>query len=527
MNIRNTTTKTSTTSLEKMVDQWTNILLICSILLILLLTLFPFHFFFKNPSIIDYRALVLAGLKSIPIEALANVLLFIPLGFGLTCLMQKRKLEGIVALIVIQALSSAFSLTIEVLQVFLPARLPSLIDLLTNSIGAFLGFLCFRLWGVKILSHASAIAEKSKGCLSLKKLTLAFIGYTTLTFLISIHFANATNFWNLSNWDQTFPLLLGNEATGDRPWRGHISELYIANRAISEEEVAQAFSEKGPFASIKDSLLASYRLTGRGRYSDQTGHLPDLSWKREPPDVQDERGVFLTPGHWLETDTSVAYMAQKLRETSQFTFSATVATADTKQTGPARIISISKDPSSRNFTIGQEGTDLVFRLRTPLTGVGGTKPEIIVSNIFTDTNPHRLLITYSKSFLQLYVDKLENLHSLEMTPEFTFIWYLSHSSGRIDINHYPTDFYKLLYYGFIFIPLGFILAITSTVLRGRFVFHILLILGGILLPSLILQIIFASVSEIGAKLENLLLSVFITGATLLLFKRQTASWFKS
>jgi hypothetical protein len=52
-------------------------------------------------------------------------------------------------------------------------------------------------------------------------------------------------------------------------------------------------------------------------------------------------------------------------------------------------------------------------------------------------------------------------------------------------------------------------------------------MGGILLPSLILQMIFASVSEIGAKLENLLLSVFITGATLLLFKRQTASWFKS
>jgi VanZ family protein len=203
---------------DKRVDQWANILVICSILLVLLLTLFPFQFYFKNPALIDYRALIFSGIRyDYPIEILANIVLFIPLGFALTCLIQKTKLEGIAAVIVIQALSTALSFTIEILQIFLPSRLPSLIDLLTNSVGAFIGFLCFRLWGVKILSYASAIAEKCKGCLSLKKLTLAFIGYTTLSFLISIHFANATNFWNLSNWDQTFPLLLGNEPTGDRP----------------------------------------------------------------------------------------------------------------------------------------------------------------------------------------------------------------------------------------------------------------------------------------------------------------------
>lgn len=528
MNTRNNTRKISTASLEKLIEPWANILVICSILLVLLLTLFPFNFFSRNLSTIDYRNLIFIGIRyNEPIEALANVFLFIPLGFSLTCLMQKRKLEGIVALVVIQALSSAFSLTIEVLQVFLPSRLPSLIDLLTNSVGAFLGFLCFRLWGVKILSHALALAEKSKGYLSVEKLTLAFIGYATFSFLISIHFANATNFWNLQNWDQTFPLLLGNEPTGDRPWHGHISEVYITDRAISEEEVAQAFSEKGPFASIKNSLLASYRLTGKGRYSDQTGHLPDLSWKREPPEVQDERGVFLSSDHWLQTDTSVAYMTQKIRESSQFTLSATVATADTKQTGPARIISLSYDPALRNFTIGQEGTDLVFRLRTPLTGRGGTKPEIIVSNIFTDTNPHHLLITYSPLFFKIYVDRLQNLYSLEITPEFTFMWYLAHSGGRIDIKNSEIEFYKIMYYGFIFLPQGFIIALISQKLRKRSVIQILLILGGSLLPSLILQAIFASMNGMDAKLENLLLSMFITGGSMLLFKRQTASWFKS
>lgn len=47
------------------------------------------------------------------------------------------------------------------------------------------------------------------------------------------------------------------------------------------------------------------------------------------------------------------------------------------QQGPARIISLSRDASGRNFTIGQERDGLVFRLRTPETGVNGSKPATI------------------------------------------------------------------------------------------------------------------------------------------------------
>lgn len=42
---------------------------------------------------------------------------------------------------------------------------------------------------------------------------------------------------SLSNWDESFPLLLGNEAIGDRPWRGVFHRVAIYDRALSEEEV--------------------------------------------------------------------------------------------------------------------------------------------------------------------------------------------------------------------------------------------------------------------------------------------------
>ena len=42
------------------------------------------------------------------------------------------------------------------------------------------------------------------------------------------------------------------------------------------------------------------------------------------------------------------------------------------QTGPARIFTVSADPYLRNLTIGQDGANLILRLRTPDTNLNGT-----------------------------------------------------------------------------------------------------------------------------------------------------------
>ena len=44
---------------------------------------------------------------------------------------------------------------------------------------------------------------------------------------------------------------------------------------------------------------------------------------------------------------------------------------NTAQTGPARIVSLSADTGAQNFTLGQEGSDIEFRLRTPVSGRNG------------------------------------------------------------------------------------------------------------------------------------------------------------
>ena len=53
--------------------------------------------------------------------------------------------------------------------------------------------------------------------------------------------ANATISGDLSGWNDTYPLVLANEPTGDRPWLGELHLVAIYNRALNQAEVAQNF----------------------------------------------------------------------------------------------------------------------------------------------------------------------------------------------------------------------------------------------------------------------------------------------
>lgn len=47
---------------------------------------------------------------------------------------------------------------------------------------------------------------------------------------------------DLSNWDDSYRLLIGNEATGDRPWVGTLHMVALYGRALTDAEVAQNFN---------------------------------------------------------------------------------------------------------------------------------------------------------------------------------------------------------------------------------------------------------------------------------------------
>lgn len=481
-------------------------------------TLFPFDFFW--PTGFSIQTIPASFFHPTNLnDQIENILLFIPFGFGLTGWIQRTRLEKIVVFILVLAASASFSFTVEVIQIFLPSRSSTISDVVTNTIGGCLGFAGFSLGKSEIPGYLATRIAKIRGLLSIQTLAACFVGYATLTVLIAIALQNATN---LGHWNPAFPLLLGNEATGDRPWQGYISQVYVADKAFSQEDVARTFSHQQPPSAIANSLVAYYQFTGKGSYPDQTRQLPELSWQGQSPETVPERGVVLSSHHWLKTTTPATLMAQKIRGTSQFTLGATIATAEPAQTGPARIISFSGSLYERNFTLGQEGTDLVFRLRTPITGDNGITPEFIIPNIFADNRFHSVIVTYDGSVLRFYIDQLQNSYAFLFSPEVTIFRYflpelLHFSNWSINLDR-SDEIYRIIYYSLSFIPLGVILALIAPRYRGKVFFFLAFHVGGIMLPSLMLEIILLSGSGRQFRLDNVLLSTGINASTMLLVK---------
>ncbi|MBE9166047.1 VanZ family protein [Pleurocapsales cyanobacterium LEGE 06147] len=470
-------------------------ILISSLVLVFFLTLFPFDFSFPDNFSLEYIYQSFYH-ESYLEDFLVNIIFFIPFGFSLTYLLPRQKLRAIGTLIVVLLASFVLSFTVEVLQAFIPSRSSTLTDILSNSFGGIVGYFGFYL--------LRAIALRQfHNFLSLKAFTAYFLGYTILALTISLPVPHLSN---LASWDSNFPLILGNEATGDRPWQGYLAEVHIADRAISRAEVAKVFSRQIASVELGNSLVASYQLKDgtQERFSDRTGYLPDLFWQGKATNFARANPVFLSGDRWLTTELPAAPAIAQIRQTSQFTIITTVATADIHQSGPARIISLSGGPYQRNFTLAQEKSDLVLRVRSPITGENGAIPELVVPDVFKDFQWHQLIITYANSLLQIYVDKLTNLHYVELTPAILIANYL------FPLTTYNLDiFSRVLYYGIIFVPLGLLLGIINFIIQGKFFVNLLLIGSGILWPALLLEVILSSGTDRSISLENLLLSLAI------------------
>lgn len=484
---------------------------IAGLIWIFLYKLFPYNIppnnSFSIESIIhEFSQDRLAQLKDY-VELLISLSTFSLLGFGLAGLLKNQRLGGAVNFFIVLLTSISLGTASEVLQALSAVRNPNLLDILTDTLGGVIGWFCFSRGRFQVFRYASALQLHGRNFLrshlSLPTLATGFIGYFLIATLGMLSLPTSTN---LSNWDSSFPLLIGNELTGDRPWQGSIEAVQIFDRALSEAEITHLLSRGQKPLAEQDALLASYQFTNKDKeYPDQTGQLPELSWTNTPSGNAKGSGVSLSAAHWLKTPTSATYLNERIKKSAQLTLDVIVQPDSLKQRGPARILSISKDSLHRNLTLGQEGKNLVFRLRTPVTGHNGSNPEIIVPQVFTDSSPHHLVMTYLDSALRVYIDRIDTLYTFKIA-----------NLG-----------YKVLYYGAIFIPLGSLLSLFLEATQGRLTARIALGIGGIVLPALLLEGLLASTDHRSFSLENLTMSLAFIIGTLLILKGQVKSLMKA
>ncbi len=458
---------------------------ICALLLILISTLKPFDIQPRPLTLVDYTV----GYDVLPssfLDFLRNIALFVPYGFSLAAILDRREWSNGRIRWAVLICGFLLTLAVESLQHFIPLRQPSLGDLVANTIGALVGFAGFRLW-----QNLQESVIWLHAALDLPRNILAVIVcYTLLILLMAYGLASSARFYD---WQPDYRLLLGNEQTEDRVWHGSIRDLALYDRALETADARRLLEDPDFILSNGSGLLAYYPLAGGGIEHDVAGRQPDLIWRGvEGAAVEVESDQF--DGAWLESRLPVTGLSEALLSSSQLTMRLTVATADLDQTGPARIVTISKDPLLRNLTLGQAGRDLVLRYRSFQTGENGTSPQFNFPTVFNETDPLAIVITYDGLTIKMINSQSEQITSFELLPGIAFFYRyinpilnMNPEFSQITAGKYISWVFHLLYYVIIFLPLGTLLAFSALQSWGK-MRSITLLIGTLIIIPLLLEL---------------------------------------
>ena len=109
-------------------------------------------------------------------------------------------------------------------------------------------------------------------------------------------------------------------------------------------------------------------------------------------------------------------MVRRLKSKNALTIEAVIQTASTNQKGPARIVSLSRDPGARDFTLGQEGSRVSFRLRTTRTSGNGT-PQLDTGELATRRT--HVACTFDGKVKRVYVDGRPQSQTQDVGGDFS------------------------------------------------------------------------------------------------------------
>lgn len=365
------------------------------ITIIIVFTLTPFPEFESNKS---FDLWSLYTIDAVP-EALANILLFLPLGVALA--FRNYRLLPIVLF------GTLFSLAIEITQFLIPGRKPSLQDVCFNTIGTFLGFRvacspfgsllmdalgwCREVWE-RLKQPNTALAKR----LLCGAVLLAVGVFGLTTYLLAPIFPEGPYLFAGKEMDVgATPLRIGASGDGVGYYKGAIDEVRIYDRVLAPEDI-QVDMERPVAALLPNSssgLVAAY-----GFEEQSSDHVFDISGQGNDGLLD---GAVQTEGRFGKalafngSDQVIIAHAPVLNLKAHGTLEAWVRPKVNPNGWP---------------TIIQKGGDHYFLYAGPglIPGGGGTFGGAIegvqVSNTLPEGVWSHLAMTYDGSVLRLYIN---------------------------------------------------------------------------------------------------------------------------
>jgi hypothetical protein len=293
-------------------------------------------------------------------DFLLNVVLYLPLGMAL------RRRPFLFAL----AAGAGLSTGVEILQSMYVGRYPGVADVAANTTGTVAGWVFANYKGRGWMRGIDPIP-----------LTRSLAIFAAAVFALGVAFLSVPGPPSgFTNWDPTCRLIVGDELTRNRPWKGTIGTIAVFDRTLASREIEKC--------SRLDATSRALRIVSLSPiyFTDGLASLDSI------------RG---TP---LLDDAEQRRFYDGLVDAGRLSLLVWFATHDENQTGPARIVGDSKSPFDQNFSLGQQNRDVIFRLRTPTTVPGGFFPQTTTRPLLKKNRDTFVAATYDGRNVRVYAD---------------------------------------------------------------------------------------------------------------------------
>jgi hypothetical protein len=119
----------------------------------------------------------------------------------------------------------------------------------------------------------------------------------------------------------------------------------------------------------------------------------------------------------IKSERPAKKLVEAFRGGDEMSIEAWFAPGNLIQKGPARLVSFSGDLSSHNFTLGQQGPDVMFWLRTLISGRTGSPEGLQTRNGFLRFGVSHVVATYARGIEHVYANGAKQPDLLDVTKD--------------------------------------------------------------------------------------------------------------
>lgn len=326
-------------------------------------------------------------------DVTANFLLFIPFGVLLYFLSMDGPSSKYLRSPFL--LSAFVSLAIEGLQIFIPERFPSPIDLFLNTAGGGSGFLLagriYPAWKRRIERHSRKLIVIGWLCWSLFILWVA-----------------APSWERLDRWRTPASLRVGNSADERHPWYGDLFLVALYDRAFRPEEIERHYRAGRPAEAgllLQDRPIALYLFDeGEGALArDRSGLFPPLHLELSETDGVsrlEPAGLSFRKGAVLTGREAATRLQERIGATHQFTVEVWMEPAAREYQRAGRLLSLSTGPGRELFFLQQTEEGFDFQVRNRFKG-GFPKWNVETVGLALPAGPIHLVAIYDLGRMSL------------------------------------------------------------------------------------------------------------------------------